>query len=95
MPAIRKLTAEEVQAIRQGKKVREPSQRQQVASEYDAFLADMAPGDFAEVDLAEDENRLTVANRLKAAAKRRDLAIRLIRTSGNQMRFQLVAQEDS
>jgi hypothetical protein len=91
MPTVRKLTPEEIRAIQQGKSYKEPSQRKQVAAEYDAYLADMHPGDVADVDLAEDDNRLTVANRLKAAAQRRGVILRFRRASGNQLRFEVAA----
>lgn len=88
MPVLRKLAPEEVQAIVNVEK--EPSQRQRVAEEYDSYLADFVIGDYATVELGEDEARLTVANRLKAAAQRRDVALRFLRTTGNLMRFQVV-----
>lgn len=93
MPTIRKLTPEDIEAIRRkGKPV---SDRQQVAAEYDAYLADLVPGDYAEVQLVDGENRATVAARLKAAGQRRGLRLRFARASSDRLRFEVVAQEAS
>jgi hypothetical protein len=87
MPIVRRLTAQEVQSLeRKGK-----GQRRLVEEQYDAFLADYGPGDYGEAELDEDENRLTVRNRFKAAAARRGLSLIFPRTNGNLLRFQVVS----
>lgn len=83
MPSIRKLSPEEVTS-RETSKL---SQRQQTARQYDALLADFAPGEWAEVELDDGDNRLTVRNRLQAAAERRGFNLAFRRTSGNMVRF--------
>ena len=66
MPTVRKLSSEEVRALEN----RGKGQRKLVEEQYDAFLGEYDVGDYGEADLASDEKRLTVRNRLKAAAKR-------------------------
>jgi hypothetical protein len=87
MPQVRKLAPEEVQAIEnKGKGIRKLTEEQ-----YDAILSEYDVGDYGEAELDEDEKRLTVRNRLRAAAGRRNVRITFRRTQGNTMRFQIVA----
>jgi hypothetical protein len=86
MPNFRKLDPEEVQAFQnKGKGTRKITEEQ-----YDAFLADYEVGEYGEATLDEGENRLTVRNRMKAAATRRGVGIEFRRTTGNLLRFQIV-----
>jgi hypothetical protein len=87
MPKVRKLAPEEVQAIQDKGK----GQRKMVEEQYDAFLSEYEVGDYGEAELDEDEKRLTVRNRLKAAAGRREVGIGFKRTQGNIIRFKVVA----
>ena len=66
MPNVRKLSHEEVRTIER----KTLGQRRAVEVEYDAFLRDFGPGDYGEAVLEPNEKRLTVRNRLKAAAAR-------------------------
>src|SRR3954471_17136204 len=91
MPQVRKLAPEEVQAFQDKGK----GQRKLVEEQYDAILSDYAVGEYGEALLEPEENRLTVRNRLAAAAKRRGLGIAFRRTSGELLRFQIVANDDS
>jgi hypothetical protein len=85
MPTVRKLEPSEVQTIEnKGKGLRKLTEEQ-----YDAFLRDYAVGDYGEAELEEDEKRLTVRNRLKAAATRRGIDIEFKRTQGNIIRFRV------
>ena len=85
MPTVRKLSQDEVRTIEnKGKGL-----RKLIEEEYDMFLSDYAVGDYGEAELASDEKRLTVRNRLKAAAKRRDVSIDFKRTQGNILRFKI------
>ena len=85
MPTVRKLAPEEVQTIEnKGKGLRKLTEEQ-----YDRFLADYDAGDYGEAELDEDEKRLTVRNRLKAAATRRGYGIEFKRTTGNILRFKV------
>ena len=85
MPSVRKLTQDEVRTIEnKGKGL-----RKLIEEEYDAFLGDYGVGDYGEAELADDEKRLTVRNRLKAAAKRRSLSVDFKRTQGNILRFKI------
>jgi hypothetical protein len=87
MPRVRKLAPEEVQVIEnKGKGLRKITEEQ-----YDAFLSDYEVGDYGEAELEGDEKRLTVRNRLKAAAKRRDIGIDFKRTQGDIIRFKIIA----
>jgi len=86
MPQVRKLAPDEVQAFQNKGK----GQRKLVEEEYDAILSDYEVGDYGEAMLDPEDNRLTVRNRLKAAAGRRTLGIDFRRTSGELLRFKIV-----
>src|SRR5690348_16896884 len=87
MPAVRKLTPEEVQVVEGTRK----GPRRLAEEQYDGFLSEFAVGDYGEAQFSEDEKRLTVRNRLKAAAARRSVAIDFQRTQGDILRFRIVA----
>jgi len=87
MPQMRKLAAEEVKALENKGK----GQRKLIEEQYDAILSDYANGDYGEAYLEPGENRLTVRNRLRAAAKRRGLDTKFRRTSTDFIRFQVLA----
>jgi hypothetical protein len=90
MPQVRKLAPEEVQTIQnKGKGLRKLTEEQ-----YDAILGDYAVGEYGEATLDADENRLTVRNRMKAAATRRSLGINFRWTTGDFIRFQIVDLSD-
>jgi hypothetical protein len=86
MPQVRKLAPEEVQDIQNKGK----GSRKLVEEQYDAILSDYAIGDYGEATLEPEENRLTVRNRMKAAAGRRNIGIEFRRTSGDLIRFKIV-----
>src|SRR5215207_1124401 len=90
MPQVRKLAPDEVQAFQNKGK----GQRKLVEEEYDAILSDYEVGDYGEATLEPDDNRLTVRNRLKAAAVRRSIGIDFRRTSGDLLRFKIVEQSN-
>jgi len=85
MPSVRKLPPEEIQHA-QGKGT---SQRQRVAVQYDALLADFAAGDWGDAFLDESENRVTVRARLVAAALRRGLRLSFKRAQDGRLRFEV------
>jgi hypothetical protein len=86
MPQIRKLTPAEVQTL----EYKPTGQRKFIEEQYDAILSDYAVGEYGEAALETDEKRLTVRNRLRAAAVRRGLDIDFRRTNGDIIRFQIV-----
>jgi hypothetical protein len=86
MPQVRKLAPEEVQDIQnKGKGL-----RKLVEEQYDAILSEYEVGDYGEAILEPEENRLTVRNRMKAAASRRNIGIEFRRTSGDLIRFKII-----
>src|SRR3954452_18601684 len=86
MPQVRKLAPEEVQDIQnKGKGL-----RKLVEEQYDAILSDYEVGEYGEALLEPEENRLTVRNRMKAAAGRRNIGIEFRRTSGDLIRFKII-----
>jgi hypothetical protein len=92
MAAIRKLAIEEIEQLTQRTRKKRGdglSQRARVAQEYDTFLADFAPNDYGKVELADSENKLTIRNRLRAAAKRRGWRLIYMPTRGQAIRFQI------
>jgi hypothetical protein len=85
---MRKLAPEEVKALENKGK----GQRKLIEEQYDAILGEYASGDYGEAYLEPGENRLTVRNRLRAAAKRRGFDTKFRRTSTDLIRFQVVEQ---
>ena len=90
MPQIRKLTPAEIQTL----EYKPTGQRKLIEAQYDAILSDYAVGEYGEAALEPDEKRLTVRNRLRAAAVRRGLGIDFRRTNGDFIRFQVVEHTD-
>lgn len=91
MPQVRKLTDQEVQQLNNKGK----GTRKLVEEEYDAILSEYGDGDYGEATLSPGENRLTVRNRLKAAAKRHGVGIDFRRTSGDFLRFKIVSSSNA
>jgi hypothetical protein len=85
MPSIRKLTPDEVQERKHGKM----SKRALVSREYDEMLGQFAIGDWGEVVVDPSEKRLTIRNRLQAAAERKEVKLRFFRTQGPVIRFEV------
>nr|PZN34543.1 MAG: hypothetical protein DIU80_02570 [Chloroflexota bacterium] len=85
MPQVRKLPPEEVRAIENKGK----GKRKLTEEEYDRILADFNVGDYGEVIPDEGERRLTIRNRLKAAAKRCQVSLSFLRTRDNVIRFKV------
>jgi hypothetical protein len=90
MPQVRKLAPEEVREIQNKGK----GQRKLVEEQYDAILSEYEVGDYGEALLEPAEKRLTVRNRLRAAAVRRAIGVEFRRTQGDLLRFQIVAHSD-
>lgn len=86
MPQLRKLSSAEVQTL----EYKPTGQRKLIEEQYDTILSDYAAGEYGEAALEPDEKRLTVRNRLRAAAVRRGLDIDFRRTNGDFIRFQVV-----
>jgi hypothetical protein len=88
VPTLRKLQEDEVQVLaHKGTGIRAI-----IAMQYDEYLADFEANDYGEVLLGENENRLTVRNRLKAAAERRGWILRFIRTTDPIIRFKVISE---
>jgi hypothetical protein len=90
MPTIRKLQDDEVRRSRQGE-----STRAIVAREYDRSMDDFSPNEYGEaiVDEEAGEKKLTIRNRLKAAAERRGWTLEFLRTPGAAIRFHIQASD--
>ena len=94
MPVFRKLSPEEVRQIEWSK----TGIRKVIAATYDEYLKDFTPGDYAESTLEPGEKRMTVMNRLKAAADRHDPPLTLtFRRTGdeNLLRFVVSAKNST
>ena len=91
MPNFRKLSPAEVQTL----EYRGTSQRKQVEAEYDEILRAFAPGDYGQVEPEPGEKRLTVRNRLTAAAARSGLTLHFLRTAPPTLRFRIGAAEET
>jgi hypothetical protein len=90
MPNFRKLDPEEVKAQQDKGK----GQRKLTEELYDSILADYEVGDYGEAMLDAGENRLTVRNRMKAAASRRGVGIDFRRTQGDIIRFKIIERSN-
>ena len=88
MPTVRKLSLDEVQALQNKGK----GQRKIVEEQYDTILSEYSAGDYGEAELDSEEKRLTIRNRLKAAAQRHGLALEFKRTTGNTIRFRVLEE---
>jgi hypothetical protein len=95
MPEFRKLSHDEIERLKNPKRATGDSARAQVAREYDVFVADLQPGEYAEVTLDAGDNKLTVRSRLTAAANRRGLVLEYSRTQGPVIRFKVEVQDPS
>ena len=80
MPNVRKLSPDEIQQM--NKKFK--SLRRAVEEEYDSVINLYDAGDYGIAQLEEDENRVTIRNRLRAAAGRRGLNVEFQRTNNNK-----------
>jgi hypothetical protein len=85
MPTFRKLSPAEVHTL----EYTGTSQRKHVEAQYDEILRAFAPGDYAQVELEPDEKRLTVRNRLTAAARRSGVTLHFLRTAPPTLRFRV------
>ena len=90
MPSFRKLEPEEVKTLENKGK----GQRKLTEEMYDSFLGDYQVGDYGEATLESGENRLTVRNRMRAAASRRGVGIDFRRTQGDLIRFKIVEKSN-
>ncbi|GAB4188504.1 MAG: hypothetical protein OHK0022_00420 [Roseiflexaceae bacterium] len=88
MPNVRKLSPDEVRTI-EGKV---KGQRKLIEEQYDQILREYNEGDYGEAELEPNENRITVRNRLKAAAARAGKSLDFKRTKGDLLRFKVVAR---
>src|SRR5437870_5671341 len=85
MPNMRKLMPAEIETL----EGRAKGPRKLVAEQYDRIMFEFDTGEYGEVALEPEEKRLTIRNRLKAAAKRRGLTLDFLRTTGNILRFRV------
>lgn len=78
MPEFKKLSEEEVQALKEKKEPKKgPSQRELIRQEYRQYLEQFQHGDWVEVSLKEGENRQTEKNRLVRAAEELGYQLRI------------------
>jgi hypothetical protein len=79
MPTVRKISEDEFHKV---------GIRKAVEHEYDEFLSNFGPGEYGCVELNRDDpTKQTVRNRLAAAADRKGLVIRFLKTKGDNIRF--------
>jgi hypothetical protein len=87
MAEMRKLAREEVENLTQRPKV--SGERTRIREQYQTFLADIDEGEGGEVTLTDGDNRTTIKNRLKAAAKNSGKNLVFIRSSKDVVRFRI------
>ncbi len=85
MPTVRKLMPAEIETL----EGRAKGPRKLVAEQYDRIVFEFDAGEYGEATLEPDEKRLTVRKRLSAAAERRGLTLKFLRTTGNCLRFRV------
>jgi hypothetical protein len=90
MPTFKRYTAEELESLTAKPK----SERAQSQAEYQGYLAELSVGDGGELTPEEGEKRLTVKNRLKAAAKASGKEIEFLRTRGEAVRFKVTGETE-
>lgn len=84
MPTLEKMSDDEVQALKTG---RRPSKRKQIRQQYMDIINSLEVGEGGVLSLEEGENRITARNRLRAAAKSLDKHVTFYRTRGPRIRF--------
>ena len=87
MPTMRKLTPAEVRTVEDTG----TGQRKLTEEQYDRLLAPFAAGEYGAAEPDDDEKRLAVRYRLKAAAARRGVELHFLRTTGNVIWFHVVS----
>lgn len=90
MPKLTSITKEEFNAVKKTTKPgpKKLSKREKTNRKYMRMLAPYEKGGYVEVKMAKGENRQTVKNRLKRAAKDMDLKLDFKRTRGS-IRFEV------
>jgi hypothetical protein len=83
MPTFRRLSAEEVAALRKARG------RAVDLSEYRQFLEGLAPGEGGELALSPDEQKRTVKRRLTTAARQMNKEVVYRRSEGDVLRFEV------
>jgi len=66
-----------------------------VEEQYDSYLGGFDVGEYGDVEIESSEKRLTVRNRLRAAARRRGVAISFLRVRGQMLRFFVAAPAEA
>ena len=84
MPRLEKMTQDEIEDL-QKKTNGNSGKRKEIEREYDAFLADYQIGDFGKAYLEDGDSKVNVRNRLRAAAERRDLRIKFLKSKDNTL----------
>lgn len=93
MPTLRRMQPDEVAQLEQVKK-NGSGQRKAIEALYDQLLFGFVAGVAGEATLEDDDTKVNVRNRLKAAAARRGLTIKFLRTKDEKLiRFKLEAGE--
>lgn len=89
MPKLTKMSDVEVESLKKSKSGQ--SERERIRQQYTEYLNKFQPGDWVSVDLEESENRQTVRNRLKTAAKELGYDLSFVRSkSGLKFEIQKV-----
>jgi hypothetical protein len=83
MPTFRRLSAEEIAALRV------PRGRVIDLSEYRQFLEGLAPGEGGELALGPEEQKRTVKRRLTTVAKQMNKTVHYRRSEGDVLRFEV------
>lgn len=90
MPKFVKMEQSEVDQLMAKKTPKAPGARAAVRQQYRDYLKTYKPGDWVSVEIEEGENRITVKNRLIAAAKESGLKLSFLRSRG-PIKFQIVS----
>lgn len=85
MPNFRKLTAEDLNTTHSTIS----GERARVRDEYRSYLRGLKPGEGGELQLADNEKKITVKNRIKRAAAELTLDIEFKRSGDDLVRFRI------
>src|SRR5438093_9080595 len=87
MPTVRKLSAEEIQALESREQAK--GKRERTTEQYDRMLSDFSVGDYLEVELDDGDKPNSVRYHLRQAAARRGLTLNFAASSGNVLEFRI------
>lgn len=91
MPEFRKLSEEELNSLRGPM----TGERARIREEYRGYLSGLSVGEGGEMNLAEDEKKVTIKNRLKRAAEELGVKLEFKRSGPDVVRFRIASKNEN